>query len=309
MRSDENKQASILANALPISVLTDIQRRLQPVKLTEVTFSDLEKNLVLSFGVKKSFVGAAVSYLKRKQRPDESIEEYAKGLNQLASKCNYKECCRDRSLRDHFLSGLRSTKLLQTLITECENKTFHECVERAKLLEQVTIDVEDINPASNPVNSHLFKMSPGFQKKSYFNKFKINSSNSKPPQSYKCIRCGKQGNHFAHNCYALKKTCNICSKTGHLSHVCKSRKRSTTNKSHHLYDISIDNIKEPTVIPELHRDVHDAQQRKNYKTKKTDYAIYSLDDTRNFAAEDGLKSASHFNQESCENLFDESFLG
>ena len=35
------------------------------------------------------------------------------------------------------------------LITEREEKTFHECVEQAKLLEQVIRDVEDINPSAN----------------------------------------------------------------------------------------------------------------------------------------------------------------
>ena len=52
-------------------------------------------------------------------------------------------------LRDIFVSGLHSSKLVTTLITECEEKTFHECVERAKLLEQLIRDVEDINPSAN----------------------------------------------------------------------------------------------------------------------------------------------------------------
>ena len=52
-------------------------------------------------------------------------------------------------LWDIFVSLLRSSKLVTMLITECKEKTFHKCVEWAKLLEQVIHDVEDINPSAN----------------------------------------------------------------------------------------------------------------------------------------------------------------
>ena len=52
-------------------------------------------------------------------------------------------------LRDIFVHGFRSSKLVTTLITECEEKAFHECIKWAKLLEQVICDVEDINPSVN----------------------------------------------------------------------------------------------------------------------------------------------------------------
>ena len=55
---------------------------------------------------------------------------------------------RDRMLRDIFVSGLLSSTLVTTLITECEEKTFQEYIEQAKLLEQVICDVEDINPSA-----------------------------------------------------------------------------------------------------------------------------------------------------------------
>ena len=85
-----------------------------------------------------------MSFLNRKQKQQESIEEFSKALNQLASQCNFNDCCRDRLIRDVFLSGLRFSQLIRTLVTDCENKTFHECIERAKVIEQVTLDVEDI---------------------------------------------------------------------------------------------------------------------------------------------------------------------
>ena len=51
-------------------------------------------------------------------------------------------------LRDSFVSGLLSSKLISILIPECDEKSFEQCVERAKILQQVKTDVEDIHPSS-----------------------------------------------------------------------------------------------------------------------------------------------------------------
>ena len=77
------KKARILANALPTAILTDIQRRLKPKLLTDSTYDDLERNLIASY---KSIIGAAVTFVNRKQKAHENIESYSKALNELASK-------------------------------------------------------------------------------------------------------------------------------------------------------------------------------------------------------------------------------
>ena len=161
-------------------------------------------------------MGAAINFLTRKQKPCENIECYSKVLNELASKCAYKDCCRGRMLRDIFVGGLLSLKIVTMLITECEEKTFHECVERAKLLAQVIRDVEDINPSAN-VNK--------IDKKSVQVKYKTVSENGKKiPKNYQCIRCGTKNKHFASDRFALNLKCKICSKVGHIAKACKANK-------------------------------------------------------------------------------------
>ena len=118
---NEQKKAALLVKALPIPVITDLQRRIKPTKLTESTYAQLEAKLTEQFSVKKSLVGASVSFLNRKQQPEESIENYARVLNDLASNCRYSECCRDRMTRDTFIAGLRSaTIILSGLLQDCE---------------------------------------------------------------------------------------------------------------------------------------------------------------------------------------------
>ena len=237
---DDKHKAMLLANALPVDVLTDIQRRLKPTKLSDATYAQIESHLTSLHSVKKSIIGASVAFLHRKQQPNESIENFAKHLNELASQCDYEECCRDRMLRDVFVSGLKNAKIMSTLILEIETKKFHEMLEKAKLIEQLQVDVAEINPTAKPYQ----------QNNVYDNKFRQNSSNSTTMQAaettnsrsskqktkqkisdnYICYRCGIAGSHLAHDCYAIKTKCSKCHRLGHLSKMCRTNKPAE-NKS------------------------------------------------------------------------------
>ena len=147
-----------------------------------------------------------------KQAPSESIENYAKSLNNLAAECKYTDCCRDRMIRDIFVAGIRDNTVLSALLQDCESKKFDEVVEKAKLIEQVRLDAQDIrlDPRTRAVDKvkKAVKLSP----------------------NYVCIRCNAQGKHLAHECFALKLTCRSCKKVGHTSRACKSK----VNKAVHI---------------------------------------------------------------------------
>jgi hypothetical protein len=214
---DGLKKAAVLVKSLPVSVITDLQRRIKPVLLSAATYDILEGKLTAQYEIKKSIVGAAVKFLNRKQGSGESIENYAKIINDLASSCVYKDCCRDRLLRDAFVSGLYSSVILTGLLQDCENKSFNECVEKAKFLEQLTADAQDIKFEPNFHSTHSVQ--------------RPNNTFSKLPMGYICIRCGARAKHFAKQCFAVNTTCNQCGKIGHLAKMCKSGK----NKSHAVY--------------------------------------------------------------------------
>ena len=175
------EKAAILVRALPVHVVTDIQRKIVPTELTNATYDDIERNLISQYDVKKSVIGAAVKFINRKQQQGESIEKYAQCLNTLATPCNYRTCCRDRLLRDIFVSGLNSGNLISTLLQECEDKTFAECIERAKTLEQLASDAADLKPQ--------------------FSTYKIDNRQENRQSTlhdkYVCIRCGSRAKHLA----------------------------------------------------------------------------------------------------------------
>ena len=52
----EIKKASVLVKALPINVITDLQRRLKPKLLSEATYEELERLLKALYQVKKFVV-------------------------------------------------------------------------------------------------------------------------------------------------------------------------------------------------------------------------------------------------------------
>ena len=226
--NDSKKKAILLANCLPIAVVTDVQRRLKPKMLTDATFEEIEKHLTSSYGVKKSIIGAAVSFVNRKQRQQESIETYSKVINQMASECCYSDCCRDRMCRDVFISGLRSTRLISALITECEKQTFMECVTKAKTLEQVSQDVEDINPSAR-VNATFSGQNRNKSNQQSNRNSNNQSKDKKVPENYTCRRCSSKGKHFAEKCWAKNRKCEYCTKTGHIAKACYFAKRDSKN--------------------------------------------------------------------------------
>ena len=210
--ADGKKKAAILVKALPIAVITDLQRRIKPVSLTNATFDLVEAKLIAQHQTKHSIVGASVKFINRKQGLSEPIETYAKVLNNLAADCQYKNCCRDRLLRDTFVSGLRSNSIMSLLLQDCEGKSFDECVEKAKLFEQISVDAQSMS--QEPQNTFKIVSS---------NESGASTSVSTVPDNYVCIRCGAKSKHFARNCYALNIECRKCSKQGHIAKVCKSR--------------------------------------------------------------------------------------
>ena len=237
--SEEHK-AMLFANCLPVNVITDIQRRLKPTLLSNAKYAELETHLISLFSTKKSVIGASVAFLTRKQQPGESIEGYAKVLNELASQCSYEEECRKRVLRDAFVTGLRSAKIMTALIQLGENKTFHEVLDRAKTIEQCTQDVEDINPTAKVSNQFHIDGEHKFKNKSY------NGASQKVSTNYNCYRCNQKGKHFQSDCWARKIQCNVCANVGHSAKACRTKNskkevkkishsnKSTSNKFNHV---------------------------------------------------------------------------
>ena len=229
--TDIQKKAMLLAKYLPVNVLTDIQRRLKPVALSAATYDQIETQLVSLYSTKKSLIGASVSFLSRRQLSSETIVSYGSALNQLADQCNYKECCRDRMVRDVFICGLRSPKVMTSLVSECEGKTFNEVLEKAKVVEQIRQDIVDFNPTAgktfsqNSVHKNQNSSYTYRQEQQDKTKNHRQSNMQKVNENYLCSRCGSRGKHHNSACWAKTAECKKCAKTGHIAKQCYTKNR------------------------------------------------------------------------------------
>ena len=189
---NEQLKASLLGLWLPTSVINQIQQKIKPRDLKQETYTELVATLKATYSTQKSAIGASVQFIKRKQRENETIESYARSLNELGSQCEYSDCCRSRLLRDQFIAGLRSTRLITALITECEDKNFDQAVTRAKVLEQISADVEDIMPMRSGKRVYLNKPQYPPKPDRHSRRFRTTYRNDRPStqvdEKYVCIR-------------------------------------------------------------------------------------------------------------------------
>ena len=158
-RNDDLKRANILVQFLPVNIVSELQRRLSPTLLGDATYDEISNHLHQQFSTSKSTVGASVQFLTYKQQSGQSIEDYSRKLNSLAFQCNYPAACLDRLLRDAFVAGLLSPSILETLIQECDQLTFRQTLERAKLLETFRKDVDKISSSHHHrVHAHVLML-------------------------------------------------------------------------------------------------------------------------------------------------------
>lgn len=204
-----------------MAIISELQRRIAPVQLSDATFALIEEHLIQQFSTAKSTIGASVQFLTCKHQQGQSLEDYSRKLNSLASVCNYTTDCLDRLLRDTFVAGLVSSSILSSLIQECNRLTFRETLERAKLLETFREDAKKINSSRDKVCSNVEDINSGDINK-------IHSKKNVPKESYICYRCGVIGKHFSNDCFAKSRICHNCNKTGHVARICQQRKKSNS---------------------------------------------------------------------------------
>ena len=226
VRNDDMKRGDILLKFLPVSIISELQRRLAPILLGDATYEQIEEHLLQQFSTSTSGVGASVQFLTYKQRQGQSLEEYARQLNSLASDCKYPADVKmvDRLLRDIFVAGLISSSILSTIIQECDKLSFKETVERAKLLETYRRDVDKINSSRHKAYAIPDQ---GGSDDLYNIQYKNNRS---PEKTYLCYRCGAKGQHFSNYCFAINRTCHLCKKLGHIARICQQHQKRTSSQ-------------------------------------------------------------------------------
>ena len=140
-----------------------------------------------------------------RQKPGESIGEYAVvALKKLSIHCNFGEFL-NRALRDRFVCGLSNVKI-QNKLLNTENITFDKACQIAKSMEMAERNTQEFHPTTSASASG-------------FSEGTVNKIESKRNNEQACYRCG--GNHTAKTCRFKTPKCFKCTKIGHIASVCR----------------------------------------------------------------------------------------
>ena len=159
----------------------------------------------------------------RKQRPEESLDEYLRVLTVLSKDCNFKPVTasehRDQFIRDAFISGLLRNQIRQRLL---ENKELdlRTAFDQARSIDTALKSAEyyqthtlaSINPHEVQEKSVSLREDE-----------KIESKDVSARLAKSCSYCGGFF-HPRYRCPARNPTCYKCQKKGHFYNVCRANK-------------------------------------------------------------------------------------
>lgn len=164
------------------------------------------------------------NFFRRKQRADETIDEYISELRVLTSTCEF-EANPDIYIHDQFVFSCFSRKIQERLLS-CRKPTLLEIIDIAKSIERSSITTKALQ-SEQSVN--LVKTSGNETG------YCVNAVNiTRPTKQFiregntSCYRCGSKS-HLSNNpmCPAEGKRCVLCKTIGHFQGVCRSAKRTT----------------------------------------------------------------------------------
>ena len=158
----------------------------------------------------------------RKQQPSETLTEYLQALRVLSKDCNFETVSaaqhRDESVRDAFITGLRSTTIRQRLL-EFKSLDLDSMFYQAQSLESAASNSEgfsapptfnaavpDCRRAEAPTTTDLPDTGA--------------AAAAIPSKTSKCFFCGNI-KHPRFKCPAREATCLKCRKQGHFARVCR----------------------------------------------------------------------------------------
>ena len=202
----EKKAVSFLYIALGEAARKTLLDRKPNMNIKTTKLNDLLKGCNDAFQKKRNRLMDRHKFLNRKQKEDESLEQFWHALNGLAA--NFDFGTQTTGLvYDIFVSNMRNTVLQERLFTKPKDNP-EEALKFAVAFEQgaqqkKTICIKPTNIKEEPV-------------------FAVEKSNE-------CYKCGEKPFFMGHQkvCKARNIQCRSCGKTGHYARICRIKQTET----------------------------------------------------------------------------------
>lgn len=208
---DDTKQVATLLSAVGASTYGLLRNLVQPAKPKDKTFEEIVNILKAHFEPKPLIIAERFRFQRCVQKPHETVSQYVAELKQCASKCDFGASL-DESLRDRFVSGIRSEACQRRLLSE-DTLTFARALEVAHSMETADRDTQQLRKTEDSATT-------------------VHKVNAKTVYNQRqCYRC-KGKNHNAQECYFKNSKCHNCGVIGHIKRACKVKMKSHPNSKY-----------------------------------------------------------------------------
>ncbi|XP_068228057.1 uncharacterized protein [Palaemon carinicauda] len=204
--TEEDKKRVVFLSAVGAPIYGLLKTSLAPNKPSSRTYRELSELLKNHLHPKPILITERFKFYNRKQRPRESITNYATEQRKLAETCQF-GTFQEEVLRDLFVIGLANRLAQKKLLSEQEldlKKAFSIALSQEMADENVTKIQGQIQEVKKVIGPKAFLL--------------------------ECYRCGKI-NHKADVCFHKDTECNGCHKKGHLRRMCRMENHTTVNRN------------------------------------------------------------------------------
>ena len=186
------------------------------------------------------------TFRKCHQRDDQSLDEYATELRQLARNCNFNDV--DGEMLSQIIQHCRSNRLRRRALRE-NDKSLSDILTLGRSLELSDRQANTIESEQKHDVHRVFEKRGNKSYKTQQTEHKWQRHSQMPPNSKTCEKprhksqhlhntphagndkCRNCGGHYPHaeSCPAKGKLCNHCHKSNHFATVCRQRKYTPIN--------------------------------------------------------------------------------
>ena len=169
------------------------------------------ENVIIKFRTyckpKKNVTYERFVFMSRKQKSNESINDYLVALRNLIKQCEYGSLT-DSILKDAIVMGLRNKKTQEILLREAD-LNLDKCINIVQAAER----------AHN--HSYFIAQEKNNDESMDIDKVTASNNNEKPKR---CKFCGNEHVWGRKHCPAFGKSCSNCGGSNHFMKVCKTKK-------------------------------------------------------------------------------------
>ena len=232
---EENKKASTLLTIVGAKTYNLIRNLCTPTLPSNKTYQQIVELVKNHLQPAPSEIAERYKFNQLNQKEGESIADYLAKLKQASTYCNFGANLNNQ-LRDRLVSGIRSDRLRQILLSERE-LTLDRALTKATAHEAALRDSQVVGQErSEEGNKMQYSNKKGkkYGKKRNDNNTQQKKDDNKDKEKAGCSACGRS-NHKFEQCRYKEFTCHNCGQKGHLRYRCKESNSSSSRKGNEKF--------------------------------------------------------------------------